>query len=186
VVKADKGQGQVQHIVVKDCVLWNQVAHALSIGAELRENVTDVLFTNCDIIHDTGREWSLRVFQCDGAEVSAVRFENIRIEESRKLISLWIGKAVWSRDEQRGHIKGVSFKNISAVGNPLRVELTGYAAENLVEDIQFEKVLLNGKPLTNEGIKRNEFVKGITTSYKCAARKSNTSFLISSVSNITP
>ncbi len=29
---------------------------AVSVGAELRENVDDVLFTNCDVIHDKGRE----------------------------------------------------------------------------------------------------------------------------------
>jgi hypothetical protein len=162
VVKADKGQGSVQHIVVKDCVLWNQFAHALSVGAELRESVSDILFTNCDIIHDTGREWSMRVYQCDAGVVSNVRFDNIRIEEGKKLISLWIGKAVWSRDEQRGHIKGISFNNITATGTPLRVELTGYAAENLVEDITFKNIILNGKPLTSEDIKRNEFVKEVT------------------------
>jgi len=57
VVKTDKGQGEAEHIVARYCVLWNEVAHALSVGAELRENVDDVLFTNCDVIHDKGREW---------------------------------------------------------------------------------------------------------------------------------
>ena len=92
VIKSDKGQGTVQHVVVRKCVLWNQVAHALSIGAELRENVDDVLFTDCDVIHDTGREWTLRIYHCDSALVSNVRFENIRIEQSTRPISLWIGK----------------------------------------------------------------------------------------------
>ena len=36
VVKADQGQGEVKRIVARDCLLWNQVAHALSVGAELR------------------------------------------------------------------------------------------------------------------------------------------------------
>ena len=70
--------------------------HALSIGAELRENVDDVLFTNCDIIHDKGREWTLRIYHCDSAHISNVRFENLRIEESPRLISLWIDKASWT------------------------------------------------------------------------------------------
>ena len=96
VVKADKGQGPSRRIVAKDCVLWNEVAHALSVGAEIREDVDDVLFANCDVIHDKGREWTLRVFHCDSARVSNVRFEDIRIEESRKLISVWIGKYVWT------------------------------------------------------------------------------------------
>ena len=42
-------------------LLWNEVAHALSAGAELRENVDDVLFTHCDVIQDLGWEWTLRV-----------------------------------------------------------------------------------------------------------------------------
>jgi polygalacturonase len=55
VVKADKGQGSSQNITVKNNILWNPVAHALSIGAEIREPVDNVLFTDCDIIHDQGR-----------------------------------------------------------------------------------------------------------------------------------
>ncbi|HEX4350310.1 MAG TPA: glycosyl hydrolase family 28 protein, partial [Verrucomicrobiae bacterium] len=35
VVKSDRGQGPVHHVVTRNCVLWNQVAHALSVGAEL-------------------------------------------------------------------------------------------------------------------------------------------------------
>ena len=35
---------------------------------------------------DKGREWTLRVFHCDVPRVC-----NIRIEESPRLISLWIG-----------------------------------------------------------------------------------------------
>ena len=88
VVKSDKGQGEVKRIVARDCVLWNEVAHALSVGAELRENVDDVLFTDCDVIHDKGREWTLRVFHCDSARISNIRFENIRIEEARNDLAM--------------------------------------------------------------------------------------------------
>ncbi|MCB1127264.1 MAG: endo-polygalacturonase, partial [Verrucomicrobiae bacterium] len=76
VIKTDRGQGEARHIVAKDCVLWNEVAHALSIGAELREDVEDVVFTDCDVIHDKGREWTLRVYHCDSAHIRNVRFEN--------------------------------------------------------------------------------------------------------------
>lgn len=159
VVKADKGQGEVRHIVARGCVLWNQVAHALSVGAELRENVTDVLFTDCDVIHDQGREWSLRVFHCDAARVSDIRFENIRIEESRKCISLWIGKAMWTRDKELGHIENVQFKNIVASGDPLTVELTGMDSDHAIEDVLFQAVTLNGQPLTRDTVRANAFVR---------------------------
>jgi polygalacturonase len=162
VIKADKGQGATQHIVVKDCVLWNQLAHALSIGAEIREDISDVQFFNCDVIHDTGREWSLRVFQSDGATVSDVHFNDIRIEESKKFISLWIGKAVWSRDSARGHINNITFKNITATGAPLTINLMGDNPESLVQEVRFEKVFLNGAKLTKDAVKSNAFVQHVT------------------------
>jgi hypothetical protein len=162
VIKSDKGQGAVQRITARRCVLWNQVAHALSVGAELRENVDDVLFTDCDLIHDTGREWALRVYHCDAATISNVRFENLRIEEARKLISVWIGKAVWSRDKEGGHIRGVSFKDISATTQVPRVELKGFDAAHCVEDVAFRNVRVNDCPLTAVDVKTNAFVSRVT------------------------
>ncbi|HVZ18181.1 MAG TPA: glycosyl hydrolase family 28 protein, partial [Terriglobales bacterium] len=162
VVKTDKGQGECRNITATNCVLWNEVAHALSIGAELRENVQNVVFSNCDVIHDKGREWTLRVYHCDSARISDVRFENLRIEESPRLISLWIDKAVWSRDADRGHIDGVTFSNIQAKADPLRVELKGFDEAHRIENVHFEHVVVNGKSLTANEVKTNAFVNGVT------------------------
>jgi len=164
VVKADKGQGKAGRIVARRCVLWNEVAHALSVGAEIREDVDDVLFEDCDVIHDKGREWTLRVFHCDAARVSNVRFENIRIEESPRLISLWIGKFVWTRDPQRGHIEGVTFKDINAVADRPRIELTGFDDAHAVSNVVFQNVRVNGQPLTRAAIKMNAFVRNVSVS----------------------
>lgn len=162
VIKATRGSTRgTSHVVAKNCVLWNQVAHALSIGAEITKDVDDILFTDCDIIHDQGREWSLRVYHTDAATVSNIRFENIRIEESIQLISLWIDKDVWSTDKERGRIKGISFKNIRAVGSPLTVELKGFDKDHKVEDVLFRDVVVNNKPLNRNVIQENEFVKDV-------------------------
>ncbi len=162
VVKTDKNQGQSQHILAEKCVLWNEVAHALSVGAELRENVDDVVFRDCDVIHDLGREWTLRVYHCDAARISNIRFEDLRIEESPRLLSLWIDKAVWSRDSERGHIDGVVFKNIRATADPARLELKGFDLAHQIENVSFQNVLVNGKPLTASQISSNAFVKCVT------------------------
>jgi len=162
VVKTDRGQGAARGIVAKGCVLWKEVAHALSIGAELREDVEDVRFTDCDVIHDLGREWTLRVYHCDSARIRNVRFENLRIEESPRLISLWIGKAFWTRDEQRGHIEGVTFRNIRARANPLRIELKGFDETHAVEQVGFEDVVVNGRPLAARDVSTNAFVRNVT------------------------
>jgi hypothetical protein len=114
------------------------------------------------VIHDTGREWTLRIYHCDSAWVSNVRFENIRVEESRKLISLWINKAIWSREAERGHIRDVTFKNIEAttVSRP-RVELLGFDAGHAIDGVVFYDVKVNGKPLTIGEVVTNAFVSGI-------------------------
>jgi hypothetical protein len=142
--------------------LWNEVAHALSVGAELREDVDDVLFRDCDVIHDLGREWTLRVYHSDSARISNVRFENLRIEESPRLISLWIDKAVWSRDAERGHIQNVRFKNINVTSPSLRVELKGFDETHQIEDVVFDGVRVNGKPLSVADIKTNAFVRAVS------------------------
>jgi hypothetical protein len=162
VVKTDKGQGSAHRIVARDCVLWNEVAHALSVGAEIREDVDDVRFENCDVIHDKGREWTLRVFHCDAARVSNIRFEDLRIEESPRLISLWIGQFVWTRDPERGHIQGVTFKDIRAAAEPLRIELTGFDEAHAVEDVVFQDVRVNGRPLAPADVKANAFVRNVS------------------------
>jgi len=162
VIKTDEWQGDVEHVLVKNCVLWNEVAHALSIGAELREKVDDVLFTNCEVIHDTGREWTLRVYHCDSALVSNVRFEHLKIDQSRRFISLWIGKAQWSQEAARGNIRNVIFDDISASGSPLTIAFQGYDATHTIRGVVLKDIRLNGRPLTTNDIQSNEFVFGVS------------------------
>lgn len=161
VVKTLRGKGECRNITIRKNVLWNEVAHALSIGAEINDNISDVFFSDCDIIHDQGREWALRIYHCDAAKVKNVRFDDIRIEECRKLISLWINKDVWTSDAQRGHIDNVFFKNIVATGEPAKIELLGYGASNLINQVVFKNIRINGLPLTNEQVEKNEFVNNV-------------------------
>ncbi|GLR18459.1 glycosyl hydrolase family 28 protein [Portibacter lacus] len=183
VVKSRTGQGEARDIHVRKCVLWNELAHALSIGAELRENVSDVLFEDCDVIHDVGRETALRVYHCDDGLLSNIRFENIRVEEARRLISVWIGKTRWTKTPERGNIRGVIFKDIVATSAPIDTSLTGfqdgsdwkpyiirdhasmeiigYDVDHTAEDIMFENVVLDGKVIKKEQITINEFVKNV-------------------------
>ena len=102
------------------------------------------------------------MYHCDAAHISNIRFENIRIEETKRLISLWIGKAVWTRDEARGHIDNVVFKDIRAVGQDPRLEFTGFSETNVIENVTLTNVAINGRPLKPEGIKSNAFVRSVT------------------------
>jgi polygalacturonase len=166
VIKSDKGQGEVKNVLVTKCVLWNQVAHALSVGAEIRENVDGVLFIDNDIIRDIGREWTMRIYHCDAAKISNVRFENIRVNETKRFISVWIGKAMWSRDPERGNIKGIVFKNIQATGKgPFSIDLVGYDAAHSIEDVTFNNVTLNGRSLQQNVVRTNSFVKNVVINH---------------------
>lgn len=163
VIKTTSGGGPTENIHAYGNVLWNEVAHAVSVGAEIVQNISGVLFEDNDIIHDKGREWSMRVYHCDQALVSNVVFQNLRIEESKNFISLWINKAVWSSSAERGHISGVLFKDIQATGvvNPT-VQFLGYDATHRVENVVLDNVVVNGHKVTVEDIKTNEFVNNIT------------------------
>jgi len=156
-----KGGGEDRDIRVQKCVLWNELAHALSMGAELRENVSDVRFTDCDIIHDQGREWLFRVYNCDSGRIHDITFDNLRVDEGRKLISLWIGSAKWSQDSERGSADDITFKNIHAKGPHLSVDLKGLDASHGIRDIRFQNVVVNGQPLKLAAINQNAFVQDI-------------------------
>jgi len=152
-------------ITVTHMVLWNELAHALSIGAEVRANVENIHFSDCNIIHDKGREWLLRIFNTDSGKVSHVTFEKIRIEESRRLLSLWIGKTKWSTDTDAGHIEDIAFRNIQSVSpedSSNAVNFTGADEQHEVRDVELVNVTVGGKPLQLGQIRQNHFVRGIT------------------------
>jgi hypothetical protein len=165
VVKTFNRETGSGNILARKCILWNEVAHALSIGAELRQQVDNVTFTDCDIIGDHCREWSLRIYQCDKGVVKNIRFENIRIEEAVKFASLWINKDVWTQDPERGHIENVVFKDIMLNSpSPLTkgMEFLGFDEQHAVRNVQVENVTVRGKKITREDIVTNDYVYGVT------------------------
>lgn len=183
VIKSFKGKGEVRNIHTRKCVVWNELAHSLSIGAEIQENVGNVLFEDCDVIHDVGRETALRVYHCDDALISDVTFKDIRIEEARRLISCWIGKTRWTETEERGNVRNVVFKDIKATSAPIdttltgfqdgtdwkpyiisdhaSMELVGFDENHTIEGVVFENVILDGKPVTADQVTKNEFVEDV-------------------------
>ena len=165
VVKTLRRTGEAGRIRVRKCVLWNEVAHALSIGAELTQKVEDVIFEDCDVIGDHGREWTLRIYHTDAGLIKNVRFENIRIEESVKFASLWISNAYWTTDAERGHIEDVVFKDITVnhSGRPLEkgIEFLGYDADHAINNVLIDNVVINGKKVTKDDVVMNDYVYNV-------------------------
>ena len=162
VIKSEKGEGIVNHINVNHCILFNQLANALSIGAELRENVSDVVFSDCEIIHDQSRAWSFKIFQGDSSVVSNVKFQDIRVEEAHQFISLWIGHDISSYNNKAGNIRNVLFKNITANGYPLNIDIVGQGITSRVENVFFQNITTNHLPLSRNNVKNNLYVKNIS------------------------
>ena len=154
-----------KNITVRNCVVWNDRAYAIGITYETRHAISDVLFKDCDIIHDHGIG-SLAIHMSDGATVSGVRFEDIRIEDTRnRLVRFWIGTDMWGHDKTGGRIRGVTLKNVSVVDGPFAPsELTGFNATHLVEDVTFENLRIHGKLIGNPAagkIQANAHTKNI-------------------------
>jgi hypothetical protein len=99
------GQGpspgrDVRSIRVTGSVFWNMAwGNALEIGFELRApSVSGILFQDCDVIH-VERGATFSIHNGDAATVSDVRFEDIRVEDSRhKLIDLAVFLSQYSTD----------------------------------------------------------------------------------------
>jgi hypothetical protein len=159
----EKGGPESRDITAERLVLWNELAHALKVGAELQENVENVTFSDSDIIHDKGHDWLLRVFNGGSGTVQHVTYDNIRIEEDRRPFSLWIGRTKHNEGEDVGHINGVIFRNIQAIRPELDhpAFLVGFDPDHTVEDVSFENVTLGGRPLKASDIEQDEFVRDV-------------------------
>jgi hypothetical protein len=98
--EGESGLRNVRNVRVIDSVLWNaEWGNAMEIGFELQtKKVSDILFRNCDIIH-VERGGTFTIHNGDFATVENIRFENIRVEDSRdKLIELRVGLSIYSKD----------------------------------------------------------------------------------------
>ena len=151
-------------ITFRHLVLWNEKAHALSLGAAMDALIENVKFIDCDVIHDKGHDWLLRIYDANNGLARHIVFENIRIEEDHRLASLWIGKAIWTRSDERGHIEDVVFRNIQSTRPELAdaTQFIGYDADHAVRGVRIENVTIDGKPLTARDVEQNAFVSDVT------------------------
>ncbi len=131
---------------MKGVVVWNDRARGLGITNETRANISNVLFQDCDVIHDMGI-CSLAILVSDSGTMSDIRFEDIRLEDVRScLADCWIGSDMWGHDKTRGHINGVTFRNITVTGRNFPVSrLTGFDGSHLIENLTFEQLNIDGK-----------------------------------------
>lgn len=180
----------ISGIQVRHCVLWNDWGKALEIGIEtITEEISDILFDNCDIIHVAGT--AMDVMIQDRARCKNILFRDIRVEfdddfprslcleqnqhhyelQTRDntppfLVTLEVNTGYVTVDTVRGHIDDVRFENIEVASRWMpRSRIHGYDAEHLVQRVRIENLCINGQKVTSleaGGFKLNEFVKDIS------------------------
>lgn len=149
--------GDVNNVEVRNSVLWADVAHPINIGGHGNtegdgEVIENLLFKNIDILEQDEDD---RLYQgCmafgvgDKNLVRNVTFDDIRVEsiqEGQLFHMCVLFNSKYNTASGRG-IENVLFKNITYNGygeNPSVIE--GYDATNLVRNITFENVVINGK-----------------------------------------
>jgi hypothetical protein len=164
----------VQNIDVHGCVIWNDWGRALEIGAETcAPEIAQVTFHDCDIIRTV--HIAMDIQHGDRAAVHDIRFENIRVEideapppprmqQARdekyapdtktsycpNLVVVHVTKTFYSKDDQRGTVRNVVFKDITASGRPSPSSyLRGLDPDHGIEGIVFENVRINNRPVTD-------------------------------------
>ena len=162
--KATTEADEIRNVVVENSILWGEVAHVLTIGTQVEAYIHGVTFTDDDIIHYLGRDAPLAVDLSGSATVGNVRYQNIRVDnrdnpfdkngESR-LIDVVVKKSTaWQRaadlEKALGKVRGVAFENIQAtISSPkVRILLTGADENSDVQDVKFQNVTVNGRPLS--------------------------------------
>ena len=163
------------HVLVENCVIWNDWGKCLEIGAETKaEEIYDITFQNCDLIHLSGP--ALDCQNVDYADVHDVNFQNIRIECDEMIPA----PAIQTRDcdtyvnpsagympptvhisvifhpeyskgseHRRGRNRDFTFENIAVIGDKLPVvSCAGYDAQHKVQNVLIKNLSLNGNPIS--------------------------------------
>jgi hypothetical protein len=169
---ADMDQRPAKNIRFRRCVVWCDWGRAMEIGAETcAPEIADIAFEDCDIIRTT--HIAMDIQHGDRAAIRDIRFENIRVEvddrnlqplmqSSREekyadpsagrycpsLLEIVIHQTPYSKDQQRGTVRGVTFRNITVTGAQMpSSSFRGFDAEHAVEGVAIEDLRFNGKRL---------------------------------------
>jgi hypothetical protein len=175
--------GNLENVIFKDSILWNDFARPLEVGVELRaEQVKNVRFENIDIIHSPTGYPLMGIHHGDRAMISEITFENIRIENApgAQLFDIRITDSVWNKDKEKGGIKNITFKDIDYIGNPgmdlllSNSRLQGFNEKIRISDIVFDNIKILGKVATNAqecGLLCKDFVDHVDFKYEEGAAK---------------
>ncbi|MDQ0919458.1 glycosyl hydrolase family 28 protein [Paenibacillus sp. V4I5] len=153
-------QGDTRNVVVRNSVLWADVAHPMNIGGHGNHHKGDVIenimFENIDVLehHEPQPDYRgcMSINAGDNNTVRNVTYRNIRVEpfELGQLFDIRVLFNPKYNPVPGKRIEHIHYENISCSGdcsNPSRIG--GYDADRTVEHIVFKNVTINGKPVTD-------------------------------------
>lgn len=164
---------KVKTIVVRGNRLWNETGTAMTIGTAVGADISDVSFTDNDVIRDLARGADEGINLSGSGTVSDVRFDGNRIDRTdnpndwggaSRVIYAYIRHSPWEAAGDKGRpfgkIRTVAYSNTQVATSPknpkIRIELQGASAEGDIEDIKFANITINGKPLSKSNIVLDE------------------------------
>jgi polygalacturonase len=147
----------VEDVEANGCiVIAHKGGQAFEIGHELTTNsIKNIRFKNCDVlgVHDQGGVFGIH--NTDRALISNILYEDIRVEHFyNKLVDFRIIKSRYFKDEDRGRIQNVLFKNIDITvtqynpGYSISI-IGGYNSDHKVENVVFDNFMMNGEKVVN-------------------------------------
>ncbi len=174
-----------EELLFENNVLWCDWGRSFEIGAETcAKEIRNIVYRDSDILHGTYMHMDIQ--NGDGGHVHHVLYEDIRIEYTKYetepilqesdemeyepkpethmpyLFLAEISHNIWNKQNQSGHTSDITLRNISAVvddGLPMPpIELRGEDKEHNVERIVFENVTVNGAPISDSDVTKNDFV----------------------------
>lgn len=164
---------RVDSVSVTNCVMvgWS-CSDGVTLGFELNGGpVQNVMVKNCDILYARGggRTTGHSGFSivCDGpAVVQNILFEDIRVEEQVefKNLELIVTDGTLYGDDPPGHIKNVIMKNINWENPHKPFIISGFSADNRIENVIFQGCTAGGKPLRSTAdadFRINEFTENV-------------------------
>lgn len=168
--------GDAKNYLIKNAVLWADIAHPTNIGlhgdaekgGDLIENIT---FSNIDILEhdedDLNYQGCLAISASDNNVVQNITYENIRIEDFQE--GQLFNFRVYFNEKYSGApgkgIKNLKLKNIQYNGNSANPSvISGFDKERTLDGVYIEGLKINDKLIQNTsegGIQIGDFTQNI-------------------------
>lgn len=171
----------VYNITYKNAQLWADANNAIGIGAEtVAPYFKNITFSNIDILHNyDDRDHpdvlpdrsAINIFALQGTEISDITFENIRVENAKRLMNIQMAEtfyfgALQGNWSYPGSISNITYRNIESFSDGSNeIKLEGWSEDRLITKVTYDNVVINGEKLNKQDdplFTINEFAKEIT------------------------